>query len=79
MTRKPRVDVGRLRAALDAGRETAAEGGRTTVRAVASIKEDLHLVARTGRFTFESDQPKVQGGTDLAPSPLQYFLAGAAF
>ncbi len=79
MTRTPRVDLDRLRAALDAGRETAAKEGRVTVRAVASINNDLHMVARTGRFRFESDQPEAQGGTDLAPSPLQYFLAGAAF
>ena len=53
--------------------------GQTTIRAVAKLLEDLHIEARVGKFHLESDEPAARGGTDLGPTPLQYFLAGAAF
>jgi uncharacterized OsmC-like protein len=53
--------------------------GRTTIRAVAKLLEDLHIEGRVGKFHLESDEPAVRGGTDLGPTPLQYFIAGAAF
>lgn len=53
--------------------------GKTTIRAVATLLEDMHIEARVGKFHLESDEPAVRGGTDLGPTPLQYFVAGAAF
>jgi len=53
--------------------------GKTTIRAVANLLEDMHIEARVGKFHLESDEPAVRGGTDLGPTPLQYFVAGAAF
>jgi hypothetical protein len=51
---------------------------KTTVRAVAKLDQDFHLEGRVGRFRLEADEPAERGGSDLAPSPLQYFLFGAA-
>lgn len=51
----------------------------TTARAVARILEDVHLEGRMGKFVVESDEPIARGGTDKAPSPLQYFMVGTAF
>jgi uncharacterized OsmC-like protein len=53
--------------------------GKTTIRAVAKLLEDMHIEGRVGRFHLESDEPAVRGGTDLGPTPLQYFVAGTAF
>ncbi len=53
--------------------------GQTTIRAVAKLLEDLHIEGRVGQFHLESDEPAARGGTDLGPTPLQYFVAGAAF
>ena len=53
--------------------------GKTTIRAVARLLEDMHIEGRVGKFHLESDEPAVRGGTDLGPTPLQYFVAGAAF
>jgi len=39
----------------------------------------MHMIGRVGRFKIESDEPQERGGDDLAPAPLQYVLAGAAF
>jgi uncharacterized OsmC-like protein len=60
-------------------REHAARNPKFTVRAVARIVKDLHMVGRVGRFSLESDEPEAHGGTALAPTPLHYFLIGAAF
>mgnify|MGYP001626194997 CR=1 FL=1 len=43
--------------------------------------EDLHLRAMTvdnGKHEFDIDEPQERGGTDLAPAPLPFFLAGAS-
>jgi hypothetical protein len=53
--------------------------GKTTIRVVAKLLEDMHIEGRVGKFRLESDEPTVRGGTDLGPTPLQYFVAGAAF
>jgi len=53
--------------------------GKTTIRAVAKLLEDMHIEGRVGKFHLESDEPAARGGTDLGPTPLQYFVAGAAF
>jgi uncharacterized OsmC-like protein len=55
------------------------ESGKTTIRAVATLLEDMHIEGRVGKFRLESDEPAVRGGTDLGPTPLQYFVAGVAF
>ncbi len=52
---------------------------KSTVRATARIEKDFHMRGRVGRFSLESDEPEERGGTDLAPTPLQYFLAATAF
>jgi len=39
--------------------------------------EHLKFEARKGRFRFLVDEPGERGGTDKAPNPLAYFLAGA--
>ncbi len=52
---------------------------RIVTRAVVRILEDLHLEARIGTFHIESDEPAARGGTDLAPTPLQYLMAAVGF
>src|SRR3989441_2280272 len=47
---------------------------RVDIRRVKHLKFE----ARKGRFRFEIDEPKERGGTDEAPNPLAYFIAGAA-
>jgi MFS family permease len=37
-----------------------------------------HMIGRVGRFRLESDEPADRGGTDTAPTPLQYLLFGVA-
>src|SRR6266849_8154066 len=53
--------------------------GKTTIRAVAKLLEDMHIEGRVGKFHLESDEPAARGGTELGPTPLHYFVAGAAF
>ena len=80
MSQKPgRVDPDRMRKAYDDTREHTKSVPVITQRAVARIEKDMHMVGRVGRFQIESDEPPERGGTDLAPAPLQYLLAGAAF
>ena len=55
------------------------EQRRTTTRAVARILDDVHLEGRMGKFVVESDEPLTRGGTEKGPSPLQFFMVGAAF
>ncbi len=74
-----RVDPERMRRAYDSTREGAKRTPVLTQRAVAHIDRDTHMVGRVGRFQIESDEPPERGGDDLAPAPLQYVLAGAAF
>jgi hypothetical protein len=69
-------EIERLRTELGA---LPANQPTVTTRAVARIIEDVHLEGRMGKFTVQSDEPLVRGGTDLGPSPLQYLMAGVAF
>jgi hypothetical protein len=82
MTEQGRVDLVRLRAVYEREREALARadaGQRARiVRAQASIDRDCHMVGRVGRFRLESDEPAERGGTDIAPTPLQYLLFGVA-
>jgi len=74
--RKQMREIERLRAEMRA-KEPAQR--TTTTRAVAHIVEDVHLEGRMGRFLVESDEPLTRGGTEKGPSPLQFFMVGAAF
>lgn len=80
MSEKPiRVDLDRMKKAYENTRLNATRNSVLTQRAVARIDKDMHMVGRVGRFQLESDEPPERGGDDLAPAPLQYLLAGAAF
>jgi hypothetical protein len=74
-----RVDLAKMRRAYEESRERTRQVPVLTQRAVARIDRDLHMTARVGRFRIESDEPPERGGDDLAPAPLQYVVAGAAF
>jgi hypothetical protein len=50
-----------------------------TLRATAKLVKDTYLEGRIGRFHFTCDEPPERGGEDQAPSPLEYFMIGAAF
>jgi hypothetical protein len=75
----PRVDIERMKRAYESTRESVRKVPVLTQRAVAHIDKDMHMVGRVGRFVLESDEPPDRGGDDLAPAPLQYIVAGAAF
>jgi hypothetical protein len=77
-----RVDLENGRQVLEAMRERIANGGwngKATLRATAHLVKNARLEGRIGRFHFEADEPPERGGEDTAPSPLEYFLIGAAF
>jgi hypothetical protein len=74
-----RVDLDRMQNAYDASRANTRKIPVLTQRAVAHIDKDMHMIGRVGRFQIESDEPPERGGGDLAPAPLQYLVAGAAF
>lgn len=74
-----RVDLEKMRRAYDESRERTKQQPVLTQRAVARIDRNLHMTGRIGRFRIESDEPAERGGDDLAPAPLQYVVAGAAF
>jgi len=74
-----RVDLDRMKKACDATRASTQKVPVLTQRAVAHIDKDMHMIGRVGRFRLESDEPLERGGDDLAPAPLQYVVAGAAF
>ena len=74
-----RVDLDRMQKAYDASRANTQKTPVLTQRAVAHIDKDMHMIGRVGRFHLESDEPPKRGGDDLAPAPLQYLVAGAAF
>ncbi len=81
-TSNNRVDMEKGRQAYEQTRlrlATNPKSGKTTIRAVAKLLEDMHIEGRVGRFHIESDEPAARGGTDLGPTPLQYFVAGVAF
>lgn len=47
---------------------------RVDIKRVAHLKFEV----RKRGFTFDVDEPRERGGTDQAPNPLAYFIAGAA-
>jgi hypothetical protein len=82
MTEQGRVDLKRMRAVYERERAAMARASRDQrdriVRAQASIDRDCHMVGRVGRFRLASDEPAERGGTDTAPTALQYLLFGVA-
>jgi hypothetical protein len=74
-----RVDPERMKKAYEETRANVRKVPILTQRAVAHIDKDMHMIGRVGRFQLESDEPPERGGDDLAPAPLQYVVAGAAF
>jgi hypothetical protein len=82
MTDQGRVDLERMRGVYERERaameRAAADQRDRLVRAQAGIDCDCHMVGRVGRFRLESDEPAERGGTDTAPTPLQYLLFGVA-
>jgi hypothetical protein len=74
-----RVDLEKMRRAYEESRQRTRQMPVLTQRAVARIDSNLHMTGRIGRFRIESDEPADRGGEDLAPAPLQYVVAGAAF
>jgi hypothetical protein len=82
MTDHARVDLKHMQAAYEReraalARRAAAERSRV-IRARASIDHNTRMVGRVGRFRLESDEPTERGGTDAAPTPLQYLLFAVA-
>jgi hypothetical protein len=77
-----RVDLEHMHAAYQRERaaleQASANDRARLIRARASIDRDCHIVGRVGRFRLESDEPAARGGTDTAPTPLQYLLFGTA-
>ena len=76
-----KVDLERMRIAHEEGLERRQKSGhgKVTLRATAKLVENVFLKGRIGRFQFDCDEPVSRGGDDKAPSPLEYFMIGAAF
>ncbi len=76
-----RINLSKLKQAYDDGlmsRQTKGSGN-VTLRATAKLVKNAFLQGRIGRFHFDCDEPASRGGEDKAPSPLEYFMIGAAF
>jgi hypothetical protein len=82
MSAEERVDLAKFRAIFQrtASRiqqqpdRVAASGPTASVRVV----KNRLFEARVRDFTFQMDQPETRGGGNTAPSPMEYFVAGAA-
>lgn len=76
-----RIDLEKLNDAFNQGYEKRQQSGKgsVTLRATAELVKNTLLKGRIGRFHFECDEPPSRGGEDKAPSPLEYFIIGAAF
>jgi len=76
-----RIDLLKMRRAYLEGfsRRKESGNGKVTLRATAKLVKDAFLQGRIGSFHFECDEPPSRDGDDKAPSPLEYFLIGAAF
>jgi hypothetical protein len=76
-----RIDLPKLKEAFDRGYDLRQKAGKhpVTLRATANLVDNAYLEGRIGRFHFTCDEPPARGGEDKAPSPLEYFLIGAAF
>jgi hypothetical protein len=82
MANDARVDLELMRAAYERERAALARSApaerRRVIRARASIDRNTRMVGRVGRFRLASDEPAERGGTDTAPTPLQYLLFAVA-
>lgn len=80
-TKEYKLDLDHLQQVFDEGYLQRKEAGShpVTLRATAEIVHNTHLHGRIGRFEFDCDEPPARGGVDSAPSPLEFFLSGAAF
>lgn len=78
-----RVDLELMRRLYDQAREALSgmppQERKVTLRAVAEIHRNFHMMGRVGRFRLESDEHPDRGGEEQGPSPLQYFLAATGF
>ncbi len=77
-----RVDLERMGKVYEESRKRyLANSGSSTVtlRATAKLVKNAYLEGRIGKYRFTCDEPTARGGEDAAASPLEYFLAGAAF
>ncbi len=66
MTNEPknRVNLEKGRQVYEQARARFASNpalGKTTIRAVAKLLEDMHIEGRVGKFHLESDEPAVRG------------------
>jgi len=52
---------------------------RAIIRAKVSMDHDFRKEAVTRHFRFVADEPVSVGGEDLAPQPMEYFIAGIGF
>ncbi len=79
---KGRIDLVKTRKAYEMMRQKYIDKpgySLATLRATAKLVNDTYLEGRIGRFHFTCDEPPERGGDDRAPSPLEYFMIGAAF
>jgi hypothetical protein len=79
---KGRIDFNKVGQAYEKMRQQLIQDpslAKATLRASAKLLENLKMEGRIGGFKFECDEPPVRGGDDTAPSPLHFFLIGAAF
>jgi len=79
--KETKLDLDHLQRVFDAGYQSRKDAGShpVTLRATATIVKNAHLHGRIGRFEFDCDEPPERGGEDSAPSPLEFFMCGAAF
>lgn len=80
-TDQPRVNLEHMQKTFDAGFLMRKEAGShpVTLRATADLVQNAKLHGRIGKYEFDCDEPPERGGEDTSPSPLEYFMVGAAF
>jgi uncharacterized OsmC-like protein len=78
---QPKVDLDHMQNTFDVGYQMRKDAGShpVTLRATADIVSNAHLHGRIGKYEFDCDEPPERGGEDSSPSPLEYFMIGAAF
>ncbi len=81
MEENSKLDLKHLGKVFNDGYELRKNAGShpVTLRATASLIQNTRLHGRIGKYQFDCDEPPARGGEDSAPSPLEYFMAGAAF
>ena len=82
MKKKGRIDFIKVGQAYENMRQKIQQDpslGKATFRASAKLVENLKMEGRMGNFKFMCDEPPERGGDETAPTPLHFFLIGAAF